>query len=344
MKRITKYLKSIFSVCLCFLFLSFGVFSVRSSAAASDFSTVIPTSVFGSPPQAVVVYSKSDSNSPQKGSLGNSWFNGDWAFFTVSHFFDYQNIDVFAGYRLNNSAFVGTTYDFSTKFSTKSFGDTNIPTRFSLIATTSSGLSYALAYLALKLDYSLYDIFSEAFKNPDVNIPVYGFSSVLSASQSDSPVSMSCSFPSDVSDTLVIIYLASTLNSSNNCMFSFTGLTVTPTGDTLFNLEEASRQDEIISGINDINSGLNGSGETYSSVDTSVFDNYESLESELNKDFSGDLSSALDDSVFTGSGAFAFIKDSFEALILDNPVISALVFFALSMGIVVLALSRKVGS
>lgn len=343
MKRITKYLKSIFSVCLCFLFLSFGVFSVRSSAAASDFSTVIPVTVLGTPPDAFVFYSASDSNTAQSGNLGKSWFGGDWAFFTVNHFFDYQNIDVSSGFFLKNSVFVGNTYDFSTKFSTKSFADSNIPTRFSLIATTTRGAQNAVANSILD-NCSLYETFSKSFYNKTDVIPVYGFNSVLSASQSDSPVSMSCSFPSDVSDTLVIIYLASTLNSSNNCMFSFTGLTVTPTGDTLNNLEEASRQNEIISGIDDINSGLNGSGETYSSVDTSAFDNYESLESELNKDFSGDLSSALDDSVFTGSGAFAFIKDSFEELILDNPVISALVFFALSMGIVVLVLSRKVGT
>ena len=96
-----------------------------------------------------------------------------------------------------------------------------------------------------------------------------------------------------------------------------------------------------------IDSAINGHGQSYNSFDKSTINEYDSLEKSLNSDFSGDFSnivSNLDISSFSSS--FTFWRDSFNSLIV-NPVdnigliLTSFISFALILGLVIFILGKR---
>lgn len=107
----------------------------------------------------------------------------------------------------------------------------------------------------------------------------------------------------------------------------------------------------ILSGKLDHIIDLLGGNEEITTVDPSVGENVsdrvnelESLESQVNRDYSNDISFAFgsSDQVFHGNNAFSWISSQIQSIVLDNPVLSAVVIFSLAMGIAVLALGRRI--
>ena len=181
----------------------------------------------------------------------------------------------------------------------------------------------------------LYYLNSSAAVAEDPRLHVYAYNFV-SYTSSGFVVSGDCVTDSYASD-LVCVLGSFSDGKLRNYSYLPTSINIRPYGNTLQQLLDNQFR-------SNIESAINGEGESYSSVDNSKLGEYESLESDLNKDFSGDLSNSLNNGIFTSSGAFAFIRDIFEDVILSNPIILGLMLFALSMGLVALILGRKVGS
>ena len=360
-------MKKLFSVFLAvfFLFISCAAF-----ASASDYSISVPSSSYFSVGNLFAFafagtggtfdYISFDGNNFSYGlsDSGKPVIYFNLPAYGGSH--NYSACDVFTGVTLDSvfSAFPlsGSTFHFSANIES-SFDVSNRPDEVAVIISSSSNISKVVSVQIdpdgfYKLNQtSIIDTFRTLYTNPSSgSVPIYGFASSSSLKTSGS-VNLECDVvvPSG-SGELTVLFVSYKKGGANfyNLPSAFY---ITPTGNTLSvyrsylqQQEIISQNNEIISGIGDINSVLNGEGESYSKVDTSELDEYESLEDSLNKDFSGDLSKALNQDIFTGNGAFIFIKNTFEDVLLSNPVILGLILFALSMGLVALILGRKVGT
>lgn len=96
-----------------------------------------------------------------------------------------------------------------------------------------------------------------------------------------------------------------------------------------------------------IDSALNGSGNSYNSFDKSTINEYDSLEKSLNSDFSGDFSNIVNNlDISSFSSSFTFWRDSFNSLIV-NPVdnigliLTSFISFALILGLVIFILGKR---
>lgn len=96
-----------------------------------------------------------------------------------------------------------------------------------------------------------------------------------------------------------------------------------------------------------IDSALNGSGQSYNSFDKSTINEYDSLEKSLNSDFSGDFSNLVNNlDISSFSSSFTFWRDSFNSLIV-NPVdnigliLTSFISFALILGLVIFILGKR---
>ena len=96
-----------------------------------------------------------------------------------------------------------------------------------------------------------------------------------------------------------------------------------------------------------IDSALNGSGQSYNSFDKSTINEYDSLEKSLNSDFSGDFSNIVNNlDLSSFSSSFTFWRDSFNSLIV-NPVdnigfiLTSFITFALVLGLVIFVLGKR---
>lgn len=96
-----------------------------------------------------------------------------------------------------------------------------------------------------------------------------------------------------------------------------------------------------------IDSALNGSGQSYNSFDKSTINEYDSLEKSLNSDFSGDFSNIVNNlDISSFSSSFTFWRDSFNSLIV-NPVdnigliLTSFISFALILGLVIFILGKR---
>lgn len=90
-----------------------------------------------------------------------------------------------------------------------------------------------------------------------------------------------------------------------------------------------------------------GEGESYDSIeDESAIDDYLEAESDLNKDYSGDLQEQFDvaGDIFSDNSAYSFISDLFQEMLLDNVNINSLILFALAIGLCVLILGRRLNA
>lgn len=96
-----------------------------------------------------------------------------------------------------------------------------------------------------------------------------------------------------------------------------------------------------------IDSALNGKGQSYNSFDKSTINEYDSLEKSLNSDFSGDFSNIVNNlDISSFSSSFTFWRDSFNSLIV-NPVdnigliLTSFISFALILGLVIFILGKR---
>lgn len=96
-----------------------------------------------------------------------------------------------------------------------------------------------------------------------------------------------------------------------------------------------------------IDSALNGQGQSYNSFDKSTINEYDSLEKSLNSDFSGDFSNIVNNlDISSFSSSFTFWRDSFNSLIV-NPVdnigliLTSFISFALILGLVIFILGKR---
>lgn len=96
-----------------------------------------------------------------------------------------------------------------------------------------------------------------------------------------------------------------------------------------------------------IDSALNGKGNSYNSFDKSTINEYDSLEKSLNSDFSGDFSNIVNNlDISSFSSSFTFWRDSFNSLIV-NPVdnigliLTSFISFALILGLVIFILGKR---
>ena len=254
--------------------------------------------------------------------------------------------DVFYSFSLSDFLlFSSSSASFSYSFSVPSFGfaDVNKPSKFGFFICNRYTYNQIL-WLYLGGGYKtgsifecaeLYYLNSSAAVAEDPRLHVYAYNFV-SYTSSGFVVSGDCVTDSYASD-LVCVLGSFSDGKLRNYSYLPTSINIRPYGNTLQQLLDNQFR-------SNIESAINGEGESYSSVDNSKLGEYESLESDLNKDFSGDLSNSLNNGIFTSSGAFAFIRDIFEDVILSNPIILGLMLFALSMGLVALILGRKVGS
>lgn len=69
-----------------------------------------------------------------------------------------------------------------------------------------------------------------------------------------------------------------------------------------------------------------------------------SAEDVIRGDIQGGMNSAFSDygQVFTGNGAFALIKNGIESIILSNSKLNALIIFALTLGIAIMLIGRRI--
>lgn len=96
-----------------------------------------------------------------------------------------------------------------------------------------------------------------------------------------------------------------------------------------------------------IDSAINGNGNSYNSFDKSTINEYDSLEKSLNSDFSGDFSNIVNNlDISSFSSSFTFWRDSFNSLIV-NPVdnigliLTSFISFALILGLVIFILGKR---
>ena len=96
-----------------------------------------------------------------------------------------------------------------------------------------------------------------------------------------------------------------------------------------------------------IDSAINGAGQSYNSFDKSTINEYDSLEKSLNSDFSGDFSNIVNNlDISSFSSSFTFWRDSFNSLIV-NPVdnigliLTSFISFALILGLVIFILGKR---
>lgn len=254
--------------------------------------------------------------------------------------------DVFYGFHLSkflNFSSSSASFSYSFDIPSFAFASVNMPTKFGFFICNKYTLDKIL-WLYLGGGYKtgsifecaeLYYLNSSAAVAEDPRLHVYAYNFV-SYTSSGFVVSGDCVTDSYASD-LVCVLGSFSDGKLRNYSYLPTSINIRPYGNTLQQLLDNQFR-------SNIESAINGEGESYSSVDNSKLGEYESLESDLNKDFSGDLSNSLNNGIFTSSGAFAFIRDIFEDVILSNPIILGLMLFALSMGLVALILGRKVGS
>lgn len=358
-------MKKLFSVFLAvfFLFISCAAFA----SAADKYSIPIPASTYYSDSNLIAyAFAGNDgafANIPFGGNnfaSGTSESGKPIVYFNLTAYPAYSACDVLCGFVMHSN-FDGfplsdSTFTFSANIESW-FDFSNRPDDFALVITSVSAFSTILTTqiatdgLYKLSETSIIETFRTCYQNqPSSLAPVYGFAS-STALKSKGIVNLDCFANVPViSDDLVVLFISykqnggNFFNLPNTCYLTPTGKTLTAYKDYLQQQEIISQNNEIISGIGEINSGLNGVGESYSNIDTSELDQFESLEDSLNKDFSGDLSNALNQDIFTGNGAFIFIKNTFEDILLSNPVILGLILFALSMGLVALILGRKVGT
>lgn len=360
-------MKKLFSVFLAvfFLFISCAAFS-----SAADYSISVPSSSYFSVGNLFAfAFAGTDGTFDYISFDGNNFSYGPSEsgkpviYFNLPAYagsYNYSACDVFTGFTLDSvfSAFPlsGSTFHFSANIESW-FDVSNRPDEVAVIISSSSNISKVVSVQIdpegfYKLNQtSIIDTFRTLYTNPSSgSVPIYGFAS-SSALKTSGSVNLECDVvvPSG-SGELTVLFVSYKKGGANFYNLPL-ACYITPTGNSLSDYrsylqqqEIISQNNEIISGIGDINSALNGEGESYSKVDTSDLDEYESLEDSLNKDFSGDLSKALNQDIFTGNGAFIFIKNTFEDVLLSNPVILGLILFALSMGLVALILGRKVGT
>lgn len=92
--------------------------------------------------------------------------------------------------------------------------------------------------------------------------------------------------------------------------------------------------------------GLDEEPETYQTEPAleSAVNQYHSAESQLMVDYGADLGNALSSGsgAASSNGAMPFIKNAIQSLVLDNNKISVFIMFALSFGLIVLVLGRRI--
>lgn len=362
-------MRKILSVILAVLILLFS-FSSLSFASDSDFSvSVLRSSYLDTSQIAAFAFSGSDVNNRHFDYIGTNSPNilsptDKGAFLYIGNTSPRAtSSDILYAFQLNKFMpwdSVNATFSVSGTINISEFGSYNRPEKFAVAVLTSSDWSKLLNNLLFedgaKLTDDLPDLLSTLYNYPDSSaIKLLGFQ------QSTSPIfnfNVSTNNGSDT-DPLLMLFVAYAGN-HNNFMIYPQSVTLTPFGESLKQMREYKQRQElinqgqtqieqnseIISGIGDIQSILNGEGESYSTVDKSEIDEYESLESSLIKDLQSDLAEAFtfSNDVFINNGSFAFIRSLFEDTILSNSAVLSLIFFCLSMGIVALILGRKVGS
>ena len=152
----------------------------------------------------------------------------------------------------------------------------------------------------------------------------------------------------------VLIYFFMSNNKTinqNHPYLELTDISLEPLGVTQFMYEDKiyhenvlAASQEINNSINNISSKLFENGVEYDPVpNAGKVDDLIEAESSFVKNHSAELQNQFDTAlnIFDNNGAFAFISNSMQDLVLSNPVLNGVIIFSLAIGLCVLILGKK---
>lgn len=191
-----------------------------------------------------------------------------------------------------------------------------------------------------------------------VNSSYIPIDSVSGRTDSNTPFTFNIDIPSSFislnSSITVLIYFFVTNNASINNNYSYlelTNISLEPLGETQFLYSDKAYQENILASSQEINDSINNissmlfeNGEVYAPVpNVGKVDDLIEAESTFVKDHSSDLQNKFDTAlnVFDNNGAFAFISNSMQDMVLSHPVLNGVIVFSLAIGLCVLIIGKK---